>query len=389
MRRKLRVTQVVHDFYPVVGGIETYAYNIAKGLVDAGHLVKVYTARMPGLPAREIWQGIHVHRFHSIARPFSYPFMPGLTHALTQDSCDILHAHINSPMTVDFTAFAARLMGVPLVITYHADALIHDIAARAKKFRRWLSQVYWLSRHIAASIAARLIVTSPIYLESSKFLQRYRYKTSIVPAVVDPFFLTPLDDKTAAKESLGYAEDDLLVLFVGRLVPYKGLRVLFRAFRYVKKRIPKVRLSIVGSGPEYANLTQLSHELGLTDIIRFHSVLSQEELRDAYSACDLFVLPSRSRSEAFGIVLLEAMARGKPVVATHVGGIPYVVNDKETGILVPPYDPKPLADAICLLLKNPELREKMGQAAREHVLQKFTRKPTTKQLEKVYFELLS
>lgn len=123
MRRKLRITQVVHDFYPVVGGIETYAYNIAKGLADAGHFVKVYTARMPGLPAREIWRGIHVHRFRAVARPFSYPFMLGLAPALTRHRCDILHAHINSPMTVDFTAFAARLMGVPLVITYHADAI--------------------------------------------------------------------------------------------------------------------------------------------------------------------------------------------------------------------------------------------------------------------------
>ncbi len=389
MRRKLRITQVVHDFYPVVGGIETYAFNIAKGLVDAGHIVKVYTARMPGLPEREVWQGIHVHRFHAIARPFSYPFMLGLAPAITRHRCDILHAHINSPMTVDFTAFAARLMGVPLVITYHADAIIHDIATKAKKFRRWLSQVYWLSRHIAAGIAERLIVTSPIYLESSEFLQRYRHKTSIVPAVVDPFFLSPLDETAAAKEKLGYAADDLLILFVGRLVPYKGLRVLFRALRSIRKRIPNARLAIVGAGPERIPLEQLSRKFGLTETIRFHSVLSRKELRTAYSACDLFVLPSRSRSEAFGIVLLEAMARAKPVVATHVGGIPYVINDKETGILVPPYDPKPLTDAICLLLNDAQLREKMGKAGRERVLQNFTRDPVTRQLEKVYLNLLT
>ncbi len=389
MTRKLRITQVVHDFHPVVGGIETYAYNIAKGLVDAGHSVSVFTARMPGLPAREVWEGININRFRSIARPFSYPFMIGLAPALTRHRCDILHAHINSPMTVDFTAFAARLTGVPLVITYHADAIIQDIATRARRFRRWLSQVYWLSRHIAAGISKRLIVTSPIYLESSEFLQRYRKKTSVLPAVVDPFFLSPLDDTKAAKERLGYKEDDLLVLFVGRLVPYKGLRILFRAFRSIRKRIPNVHLGIVGSGIDRIPLERLSLELGLSDIIHFHSVLSREKLRNAYSACDIFVLPSWSRSEAFGIVLLEAMARAKPVVSTQVGGIPYVVNDKITGLLVPPYDPKPLADAICMLLSDKQLRIKMGKAGREHVLKNFTRTLITEQLEKIYFNLLS
>ena len=136
MRRKLRITQVVHGFHPVVGGIETYAYNLAKGLVDAGHSVKVYTARFPGVPAYEIWQGIHIYRLRAVARPFSYPFMPGLTRALVRDRSDILHAHINSPMTVDFTALSSRLIRIPLIITYHADALLADLAARPPFLQR-------------------------------------------------------------------------------------------------------------------------------------------------------------------------------------------------------------------------------------------------------------
>jgi glycosyltransferase involved in cell wall biosynthesis len=389
MGRRLRITQVVHDFHPVVGGIETYAYNLAKGLVDAGHHVKVYTARLPGLPDYECWEGIHIFRFRSVMRPFSYPFIPALIPALTRDQSDVLHAHINSPMTVDFTAFSSRLVGIPLVITYHADALITDLAVKPPVLRRWLSQVYWLSRHAAANIAKHLIVTSPIYLESSPFLQRYRDKISVIPASVNPYYLTPLQDTRQAKESFGFSPDHPLILFVGRLVPYKGLRVLLRAFHQIHNQLPNAQLAIVGTGPQHSHLQEMSQKIGLATVVHFLGVLPQSRLRDMYSACDVFVLPSRSRSEAFGIVLLEAMARGKPVVATHVGGIPYVVEDRTTGILVPPYDPVLLRKAILDLLQDTRLRQRLGEAGRKRVLKHFTRQPTTQQLEQLYLNLLS
>ncbi|MFX1475159.1 MAG: glycosyltransferase [Promethearchaeota archaeon] len=388
MKRKLCVTQVVHNFPPVVGGIETYAYNLAKGLVDAGHLVRVYTSRTPGAPNQEVWQGIHIHRYRAVARPFSYPFMPGLFTALMRDDCDIIHAHINSPMTVDLTAMVSRLLNVPLAITYHADALLSDFVPKPASFHKWLGQIYWLARHFAAGVASRLIVTSPLYLETSEFLERYRGKTSVIPAVVDPFFLESLDKPLTVRKELGISSDSPFLLFVGRLVPYKGLRTLLRAFRLVHKRNPSTQLVLIGSGPEYPHLQRLSRELGVVDATRFLGKVSREFLRDVYSACDVFVLPSRSRSEAFGIVLLEAMARGKPVVATHVGGIPYVVNHGKTGFLVPPHDPVPLAKRISSLINDAELCSKIGKAAQERVMRKFTREPTTRQLESLYFEMI-
>jgi glycosyltransferase involved in cell wall biosynthesis len=389
MTRTLRIAQVVHNFHPVVGGVETYAYNLAKGLVEAGHTVKVYTASVPGWPARQIWQGIDVHRLRAIAHPLSYPLIPGIVPALAHDRCDILHAHINSPMTVDFAAFASRLVDTPLVITYHADALYTDIAGKAPSFGSWLNRIYGMSCQRAANIARRLIATSPIYLESSRFLQRYRHKVSVVPPCVDPFFLASPEDATKAKQRLGYAADDMLVLFVGRLVPYKGLQTLLTAFRDVTKRIPAAQLAIVGSGPEGPALERLSDQLELADAVRFLGKLPRPCLREAYAACDVFVLPSRSRSEAFGIVLLEAMANGKPVVASRVGGVPYVVRDGETGMLVQPSNPTSLAAAISRLLSNAELRHRMGQVGRARVLTNFTRKQVTMQLLNIYQELLA
>ncbi len=388
MKRKLYITQVVHNFPPVVGGIETYAYNLAKGLVDAGHHVKVYTSRTLGAPHQEIWQGIQVHRYRAVARPFSYPFMPGLFTALLRDDSDIIHAHINSPMTVDLTAMVSRLLNVPLAITYHADALLSDLMPNPASFHKWLGQIYWLSRHLAAGVASRLIVTSPLYLETSNFLQRYKEKTSVIPAVVDPFFLEPLGDTSALRKKFGFSSDSQLILFVGRLVPYKGLHTLLHAFRRVRKRHQSALLVLIGSGPEHPHLLRMSKQLGVADSTRFLGRVSREVLRDMYSACDLFVLPSRSRSEAFGIVLLEAMARGKPVISTNVGGVPYVVDHGKTGYLVPPNNPVALAEKISKLLDNHALCSKIGKAGRERVVRKFTREPTTRQLEKLYFGML-
>jgi rhamnosyl/mannosyltransferase len=291
-------------------------------------------------------------------------------------------------MTVDFTAFASRLVNIPLVITYHADAIIGDLATKTLGFHRILSQIYWLSRHTAANIAKHLIVTSPTYLEISPFLQRYREKTSIIPAPVNPYYLTPIEETHQTKANLGFNPKDPLLLFVGRLVPYKGLDTLLHAFKQILFHIPTTQLVLVGSGPELLRLQGACQQLGISNSVHFLGILPRRKLRDAYTACDVFVLPSRSRSEAFGIVLLEAMARAKPVVATNVGGIPYVVNDGVTGILVPPSDQTILAEAITKLLLNPQTRQRIGQAGHQRVTEHFTRPPITQKLEELYLTLI-
>ena len=388
MRHRLRITQVVHYFHPLVGGIETYASTIARGLAERGHHVKVYTSRVPQVPVHEVWHGIHIYRLPSITRPLPYPLIPSLVPALIRDQCDIIHAHINSPMTVEIAAIASQLTGTPLVVTYHADALITDLVERPAYLHRRISQVYWLSRHIVAHTARRLIVTSPLYLEISSFLQRYRSKTVVIPAAVDPIFLSPLLEAGKAKEQIGYQKEDQLILFVGRLVPYKGLFTLLQALRPVLKHNPHAQLAIVGSGPQEPYLRQAIHKLRIDKAVRFLGRLSHETLLLAYSACDLFVLPSRSRSEAFGIVLLEAMARGKPVVATRVGGISYVVPDGKAGLLVPPNDPSSLASAIIRLLEDPALRRRMGRAGRLHVQNNFSLHRIISKLEELYWQLV-
>lgn len=388
MTRRLHITQVVHDFYPVVGGIETYAFNLAKGLVDAGHEVKVFTAQVPQTPTHENYQGIQIHRLRAIARPFNYPVLPGLLRVLTRDQCDILHAHINSPITVDLTAVTSQLTNTPLVITYHADALISDLAGHSPFFRTWLDHIYRRARKRAADIAKQLIVTSPMYQNTSLFLQDYLHKTTVIPPTINPYFLNAALTRNQAKESFGFTSTTTLLLFVGRFVLYKGLRTLLQVFQQIHTHNPSVHLALVGSGPMKPYLHEMSKHLKISTAVHFLGILPRRRLRDAYTACDIFILPSRSRSEAFGIVQLEAMAQEKPVVATTVGGVPYVVRNEKTGLLVPPKDINALKTALQRLIENPELRQRLGRAGRKRVLDHFTREPTTRKLEAVYNTIL-
>ncbi|MFX1510808.1 MAG: glycosyltransferase family 4 protein, partial [Promethearchaeota archaeon] len=291
--------------------------------------------------------------------------------------------------TVDIAATASQLTHIPLVITYHADALMGDIAGKPPFFRIWMDQMYQRARQRAADIAQQLIVTSPMYRNSSLFLQDYLHKITVIPATINPYFLTSKLTVNQAKESFGFHLTDLLLLFVGRLVPYKGLETLIHTFHRIHQQHPATRLAIVGSGPLNSSLSQLSMDLGLDTAVHFLGVLPRRRLRDIYTACDIFVLPSRSRSEAFGIVQLEAMAQEKPVVTTSVGGVPYVVKNKTTGLVVPPQDSKALEQALLRLITNSALRKTFGRAGRKRVLDQFTRKPTTQQLETVYYKLLS
>jgi rhamnosyl/mannosyltransferase len=157
------------------------------------------------------------------------------------------------------------------------------------------------------------------------------------------------------------------VLFIGRLINYKGLRYLITAMKGVK-----AKLVIIGEGPLEYELRTLAYNLDLEDRVIFLKVPYFEPLGSYIDACDLFVLPSVMRSEAFGLVLLEAMACRKPVVTTELGtGTSFVCLNGVTGIVVPPKDPKALEEAINKILNNPNLAKKFGESGRRRVEEEF------------------
>jgi rhamnosyl/mannosyltransferase len=177
-----------------------------------------------------------------------------------------------------------------------------------------------------------------------------------------------------------------MILFVGVLRPYKGLEVLLRAMTHVAQ----AHLVIVGSDPERGRAARLASRFGLSGRVSFTGVVSESRRRILLHACDLFVLPSLDRREAFGVSQLEAMACGKPVVSSDLStGVRFVNRDGETGLLVPPADHAALAGAISRLLADPDLRARMGQTARERVIREFSVDRMVEETVGVYTQVLA
>jgi rhamnosyl/mannosyltransferase len=258
------------------------------------------------------------------------------------------------------------------VITYHSDIVK----------QRTLLRLYdpFLRRTLAR--ADRIIAASPNYVQSSPYLRRVAEKCRIVPYGVDgarfahpePLAVTALRQK--------YGEP--LVLFVGLFRYYKGLTYLVEAMRDVP-----AHLVLVGAGPLDGELREQVRRDRLDDKVHFAGVVADNDLPSFYHACDVFVLPSSQRSEAFGISQIEAMCCAKPIVCTELGtGTSFVNVDGETGFVVPPRDPLALAAALTKLLTDNELRGRMGHAARRRAAEQFSKEDMIERTEAVYREVL-
>jgi glycosyltransferase involved in cell wall biosynthesis len=180
------------------------------------------------------------------------------------------------------------------------------------------------------------------------------------------------------------------LLFVGRLVERKGVHVLVEALALLRAEGRELRLDVVGEGPERERLGRLAAELGVERQVRFHGFVSPEALRERFSACDAFVLPAvidaKGDTEGLGVVLIEALEHGKPVIASAAGGIPDIVRDGETGLLVPPGDPEALAGALRLLLERPDRAGELAERGRRAVEERFSWSAIIDRLEALYRE---
>ncbi|MFW5713830.1 MAG: glycosyltransferase [Brevefilum sp.] len=222
-------------------------------------------------------------------------------------------------------------------------------------------------------------------------------KVTIIPPGVDThhFYPIPPDE---AKEAIGISSQDRMALFVGRIEPLKGVDTLIRAMAILKRRCKSFAcpdyLVIIGGDPEgetekisdeMKRLQALCSELGLNDIVVFLGKRGQQTLPYYYSAAEVVVMPSFY--ESFGMVALEAMACGTPVIASQVGGLAFLVKDGETGFFIPAQDPEALAEKLRLLFVDHDLRAQFGQAAAEYA-KNFSWELITEKMLKVYREMV-
>jgi len=206
----------------------------------------------------------------------------------------------------------------------------------------------------------RILVTSPNYQESSEVLRGLRDKCAVIPFGIDQTRFRTVSSESVERVRTLYGPGPW-VLFVGVLRYYKGLNYLLEAIASVH-----ARLLIVGDGPEGPALRQTAEGLGLGEKVVFVGAVPDSDLPAYYGAASVFCLPSSERSEAFGLVQLEALASGVPIVSTELGtGTSYVNSDGESGLVVPPRDASSLAGALERLVQDNALRQRLSAGARE------------------------
>jgi len=259
----------------------------------------------------------------------------------------VLHAHCAYPDVVG-AALAARLLDLPLVATAHGSDI--NISGRQRTLR---PQIRWALRRARRVIA----VSAPLAQAVAELTDLPADRVLCIPcAGYSPAVFRRRDsgERAALRKSLGVADEDRVVLFVGHLVPVKALDVLLRAWAALTER-PGVgahlRLLLIGEGTQRDTLEQQARELGLADQVAFLGPKPQPAVADWIAAADLLTLPSHA--EGSPNVVVEALASGTPVVASRVGGVPDLVDDGVNGLLVPAGDAAALADALAAALRHP------------------------------------
>jgi rhamnosyl/mannosyltransferase len=267
---------------------------------------------------------------------------------------------VHEPNPVAIVAHAIVRPSTPLIFWVHAEVVRPAWRYRAF-YRPFLRRLLRL--------ADAIVVASPPIAEHATELQDFRAKCRVIPYAIDPDQHVVTNESRHRIAEIRNENEAPLALFVGRMVPYKGVDVLLHALVG-----SKARAILVGEGPKRAEWEELAGRLGLGERVRFAGEATPAELSALYQACDMLVLPSVTKAEAFGMVQLEAMACRKPVISTRLAGsgVAWVNRDGETGIVVPPEDPDALRNAIDRLADAPEERVRMGNQGRARVLADFT-----------------
>ena len=368
-RKGLSILQIGKFYPPYAGGIETHLEDLCTQFRRVAD-VRVIVANTDRRSVTEKVSGMTVHRVGTLGYLAGAPISPGMVAAIRRSPADIVHIHWPNPAAV--LAYLASGHTGRLVLTYHSDIVRQRVTGSL--FRPILNLV--MAR------CAAVISTSRDYLDTSPVLRRFRERCHVIPYGITATKLAASD--RGIVESLRQRYGPRIVLAVGRLVYYKGFEYLIRAMKSVNGRAV-----IVGEGPLGEKLRALAASCGVADRVVFTGEKHGKDLVPYFHAADVFVLPSIARSEAFGIVQLEAMACGKPVINTKLdSGVPSVSLDGVTGLTVPPADSESLAAAINKLLDDDDLRSRYGEAGRKRIAREFTLETMIQKTSRVYRQIL-
>lgn len=377
--RKVKILMVSPYLYPKIGGVERFVYEIAKKLQESGvYDVSFVTANTD---TREYvsssLDGMSVHnlpmRWKLSNSPIDFTTYFWMKKIIRTVKPDIIHAHAPVPFFAEMAALNAK--NFKYILTYHSGKLAKGVL--------FVDIFLWLYEKCVLPLSflradALTTVSQSTCLE---MLDSYRYKTTVISPGVT---ISPIDD------SVTLTPQTKVVSYVGRIdlsSQWKGINVLMDAFSLILKKDSEIRLQIVGGGDGVDFYKKMAVSLNIQNNVDFRGVLTGVELERAYLDSSVVVLPSLSSAESFGMVLLEAMALGVPVIGSNIGGIKNLIEHNVDGLLVEPNNPSLLADSLEKVLTDESLRQVLKLNARVKA-NKYTWQNQAGEFDKLYHRLL-
>ncbi len=375
----MRIAELSTRYPPGPGGVERHVREISTRFAARGDTVSVFTSDLYRefpierldltVPREETLDGVRIHRLpvRSLPGELHYPFFRGLGRALDRDAPEIVHVHTYGTHHASVARRFSRRSSTPYVLTAH----YHPI---------WSIEGGWLRHRIRGFydrlLAAPVVASArALIVQSAEEERLIRENGFPLPRVVRiaPGYTPlppPIPGDWPFARSLGLPGP--FVLFTGRLASNKGFRAFLPAFARLHQHDPTASLVLVGAdGGQRPTIEALAAELGIAPAVRIVGFVAEEaRLAAAFREARIFVLPSEY--EAFGLVLLEALAQGTPVIASRVGGIPEFIEEGRAGLLVPPGDAGALGEAMLALWDDPDRRARMGQYGRTQVVPRYT-----------------
>jgi glycogen synthase len=386
----MRVLMVSWEYPPLVyGGLGRHVHGLSEALAADGHDIAVLSQSVPGAPTDAWVNGVRVVRasagtptddFAAWVAALNHAQDERAAHLLAEWVPEVVHAH--DWLSADAGIALAERSGCPLVATVHAT--------EAGLWNGWLTTPLSRTRHDAEAwlvrAATRTIVCSAaMRTEVSTGLQIPADELTEVHNAVDPaLWVSTADQRAAIRARLDVPPEAPLVVLAGRIEWEKGGDVAIRALSRIRRDHPGTQLVLAGTGSQRPILAELAREQRVARSVHFTGHLAESELAALLGTADVALVPSSY--EPFGMVALEASAAGTPVIAGAAGGLPEIIADGVTGLLVQPRSPGDLADAVVRILRDPAFGAGLVRAAQRDINNRFVWPVTARATEKVYAE---
>ncbi len=366
----MKILFVSPYIYPEGGGVGRFAYNLAKNLSKKNNVSVVCngdhnaSANIRGIDFHFLKSGL---KFKNT--PLNLGLLPKLDQLMKENDYDLVQAFTPVPFFADMAAIAARKNKIPFFLSYNT----FDLGGKGLLLAP-LIYLYQKTLERFTINSARKIILYNKNLSESDALNMHRNKTEFVHPGIDKEIFRPMDLSPK------------YFLFVGTLnrkQKWKGLHHLLKAIKILDSRGLKARLKVAGTGDSLGHFKTFSRKLGIENNVEFLGFLNDRDLAETYNKSHSLVVPSFTNAELMPFVITEAFACGKPVIASSVGGIPYIIDRWHNGLLVNPQKPREIADMMELVLRDSRIPEKLGKNALNSVA-KFSWSNTAKEIEEIY-----